>query len=121
MPAPMIRTLVPSLLLAAVAALPAAAGPVTFDWAFVGNPGNAGELSGAGAGGFGRDAIVGAVSYNYAISKTEVTNAQYTAFLNAVDPTGANGVLLAARLGNVHDAVSVAGLQFNAAEVARHV
>ena len=90
----MIRTLIPSLLLAAVAALPAVAGPVTFDWAFVGNPGNAGELSGSGAGGFGPDAIVGAVSYNYAISKHEVTNAQYTAFLNAVDPTGANALAL---------------------------
>ena len=32
----------------------------------------------------------GAVDYVYRISKHEVTNAQYTEFLNAVDPTGAN-------------------------------
>jgi formylglycine-generating enzyme required for sulfatase activity len=32
----------------------------------------------------------GAVSYEYQIGKYEVTNAQYAAFLNAVDSTGAN-------------------------------
>jgi len=80
----MTRTLIPSLLLAAVAALPAAADTVSFDWAHVGNAGNAPD---PGTG-------FGAVSYNYAISKTEVTNAQYTAFLNAVDPTGANALAL---------------------------
>ncbi|MEN1679243.1 MAG: SUMF1/EgtB/PvdO family nonheme iron enzyme [Planctomycetota bacterium] len=67
-----------------------ASAAVTFDWAVVGNARNAGELSGAGTGAFGPDKVVGAVPYNYAISKTEVTNAQYTEFLNAVDPTGAN-------------------------------
>jgi formylglycine-generating enzyme required for sulfatase activity len=30
------------------------------------------------------------VAYAYKIGKYEVTNAQYTAFLNAVDPSGAN-------------------------------
>ena len=57
---------------------------VTFDWATVGNPGNADDIHGAGYGG---------VDYTYNISKHEVTNAQYTAFLNAVDPTGANANL----------------------------
>jgi len=58
---------------------------VTFDWAYVGDVGNAGELSGAGAGGGGdaTDRICGAVNYGYSISKHEVTNAQYTEFLNA--------------------------------------
>lgn len=70
----MIRTLIPSLLLAAVAALPAAAGTVSFDWARVGNAGNAADPQ----------TSYGTVSYNYAISTTEVTNAQYTEFLNAV-------------------------------------
>ncbi len=56
---------------------------VTFDWATVGNPGN-GPDQDYGGGPFG------AVSYTYRISKHEVTNAQYTKFLNAVDPTGAN-------------------------------
>lgn len=58
----------------------ASAAPVTFDWAQVGNSGNAADPQ------TGR----GAVAYNYAISKTEVTNTQYAAFLNAVNPTGSN-------------------------------
>jgi len=49
----------------------------------VGNPGNAGELSGAGAGGYGPDRICGSVGYNYNIGKYEVTAGQYTDFLNA--------------------------------------
>ncbi|TWT97919.1 Formylglycine-generating sulfatase enzyme [Botrimarina colliarenosi] len=80
----MIRTLILPLLLAAVAGVPAAAGTVSFDFATVGNAGNAADPQ----TGFG------AVSYNYAISKHEVTNAQYTEFLNAVDPTGANSLAL---------------------------
>ena len=56
----------------------------------VGNPGNAGELSGGGAGGYGSDRICGAVAYEYNIGKYEVTAGQYTEFLNAVDPSGSN-------------------------------
>jgi formylglycine-generating enzyme required for sulfatase activity len=58
---------------------------VTIDSVPVGNAGNGGELSGsgAGAGGLGPDAIVGAVSYDYRIGSYEVTNAQYVEFLNA--------------------------------------
>jgi formylglycine-generating enzyme required for sulfatase activity len=52
---------------------------VTFEWATVGNPGNGPDDTGFGS-----------VPYVYRISKHEVTNAQYTEFLNAVDPTGAN-------------------------------
>lgn len=80
----MIRTLIPTLLMSAVVALPAMADLVTFDFAHVGNAGNAADPQTG----------YGAVSYNYAISKTEVTNAQYTKFLNAVDPTGANALAL---------------------------
>jgi len=87
---PTIAFLAASLTLAICFAPTAHAAPATFDWATVGNPGNAGELSGIGAGGFGPDAIVGAVDNTYRISKTEVTNAQYTEFLNAVDPNAAN-------------------------------
>ena len=64
---------------------------VTMDWAHIGNAGNAGELSPSGAGGLGANAVVGAVAYNYAIGKTEVSNDQYVEFLNAVaasDPYG---------------------------------
>jgi len=50
----------------------------------VGNPGNAGELSGTGAGGDGPDRICGAVDYGFNIGKYEVTAGQYCEFLNAV-------------------------------------
>jgi len=50
----------------------------------VGNAGNAGELSGAGAGGYGPDRVCGAVDYAYNIGTYEVTAGQYTEFLNAV-------------------------------------
>ena len=50
----------------------------------VGDPGNAGELSGVGAGGFGPDRICGSVGYTYNIGKYEVTAGQYTDFLNKV-------------------------------------
>ena len=53
----------------------------------VGNVGNAGELSGAGAGGYGPNRICGAVAYEYNIGKYEVTAGQYTEFLNAVADT----------------------------------
>lgn len=60
----------------------------------VGNPGNAGELSGAGAGtgGAGPDRICGAVAYIYKIGKYEVTAGQYTEFLNAVAATDTYGL-----------------------------
>jgi len=53
----------------------------------VGNPGNAGELSGEGAAGWGPDRICGAVDYVYNIGKYEITAGQYTEFLNAVGAT----------------------------------
>ena len=64
---------------------------VVIDTVPVGNPGNPGELSGAGAGGYSPDRICGAVAYAYNIGKYEVTAGQYTEFLNAVaasDPYG---------------------------------
>jgi formylglycine-generating enzyme required for sulfatase activity len=51
------------------------------------NPGNAGELSGAGAGGSGPDRICGAVGYTFRMGKFEVTAGQYCEFLNAVAAT----------------------------------
>jgi len=61
-------------------------------WVTVGNPGNTGELSGAGAGGYGPDRICGAVNYEYKIGKFEVTAGQYTEFLNAVAKTDTYGL-----------------------------
>jgi len=58
----------------------------------VGDPGNAGELSGAGAGGYGPDRVCGAVSYAYSIGKYEITAAQYTDFLNKVAATDTYGL-----------------------------
>ncbi len=69
------------------------AAATTIDTVFVGNAGNAGQLSGASVvgspsdggaptTGFGPDGVVGAVSHSYAIGTYEVTNAQYADFLN---------------------------------------
>lgn len=58
----------------------------TFDWATIENPGNPGETQPGGT--------FGAVDYSYRISKHEVTNGDYTEFLNAVDPTGVNDLAL---------------------------
>ena len=51
-------------------------------WVTVGNPGNAGELSGYSASRTER--ICGAVDYECRIGKYEVTAGQYTEFLNAI-------------------------------------
>jgi formylglycine-generating enzyme required for sulfatase activity len=67
-----------------VAMVSAAAATVSIETVPVGNTGNTGELSGAGAGGYGPDRICGAVSYTYNIGTYEVTAGQYTEFLNKV-------------------------------------
>lgn len=69
------------LTLAATAVLiSSASATVNMDWVTVGNAGNAADTTTG----------YGAVGYEYKIGKFEVTNAQYGAFLNAVDSTGAN-------------------------------
>ena len=82
-----------------VLTLAATIGLVSVSWAqaevviesvVVGNPGNAGEWSGEGAGGTGPDRVCGAVDYIYEIGRFEVTAGQYRDFLNAVDPAGSN-------------------------------
>jgi sulfatase modifying factor 1 len=60
------------------------AAPITIDTLRVGNAGNLSELQSG----------YGAVGYDYLIGKYEVTNAQYAAFLNGVDPSGANTLRL---------------------------
>jgi formylglycine-generating enzyme required for sulfatase activity len=82
-----IKSLLAAVLLGT--ALPASAASashagVSFDWVTIGNPGNAADPATG----------LGAVSYEYRISKTEVTNAQYVEFLNGVDPTGVNTLFL---------------------------
>jgi formylglycine-generating enzyme required for sulfatase activity len=66
-------------LAATTALITSATASVTIDYVPVGHAGNAADSTGYGA-----------VAYAYQIGKYEVTNAQYGAFLNAVDPTGAN-------------------------------
>ena len=70
----------------------AAAQAVTIDTVPVGNLGNAGEWSGVSYGGYGPDAIVGAVDYAYNIGRYEVTAGQYAEFLNAVAATDTYGL-----------------------------
>ncbi|MGP1309747.1 MAG: formylglycine-generating enzyme family protein, partial [Phycisphaerales bacterium] len=61
-------------LLAALFASPLAGAEVTFEWAAIGNPGNFPDVL----------TTFGTVDYPYRIATTEVTNAQYAEFLNAV-------------------------------------
>ena len=75
-----VQSLIP---LAATAALiTSAAASVTIDYVSVGHAGNVADP--------GTGSLYGAVAYAYQIGKYEVTNAQYGAFLNAVDSSGAN-------------------------------
>jgi formylglycine-generating enzyme required for sulfatase activity len=71
----------PILPVLALLATPAFA-VVNIEWVDVGHAGNAADTA--------TGSLYGAVAYAYKIGKYEVTNAQYTEFLNAVDPTGAN-------------------------------
>ena len=84
------RRLVAAMLVAVSASrqLPA---QVTFDWATVGNPGNAPDTLVMTKGAVPDSTTgYGSVGYTYQISKYDVTNAQYVQFLNAVDPAGSN-------------------------------
>ena len=83
---------------------------VAIDWVSVGDPGNVGELSGAGAGGYGPDRICGAVSYIYRIGKYEVTNAQYREFLNAKAAVGDPYGLYDTSMNNMWAGIDRSGL-----------
>ena len=62
-------------------------GLASLEMVHVGDPGNTGDVAGAGASG-----IYGAVSYQYNIGKYDVTAGQYTEFLNAVAKTDTYGL-----------------------------
>jgi formylglycine-generating enzyme len=84
------RRLGAAVLVAVASARPLTA-QVTFDWATVGNPGNAPDtlvMNKGPAADFTTG--YGSVGYTYQISKFNVTNAQYVQFLNAADPNGSN-------------------------------
>lgn len=69
-----------------------ASATVTIATVPVGDAGNPGELSGAGAGGYGADRICGSVEYAYNIGQYEVTASQYCSFLNAKAKTDTYGL-----------------------------
>ena len=64
----------------AIALSTPASAVLTMDYVSVGDAGNAADPA--------TGSLYGAVAYAYQIGKYEVTNAQYTEFLNAVNPTG---------------------------------
>jgi formylglycine-generating enzyme len=70
------------VVMAGIALTTPAFAAVTIDYVPVGHAGNA-AVPATGS-------LYGAVAYAYQIGKYEVTNGQYTEFLNAVDATGAN-------------------------------
>jgi formylglycine-generating enzyme required for sulfatase activity len=74
------------------------ASAVTIDWANVGGAGNAADDTGFGS-----------VASGYAISKYEITNAQYRDFLNAVADTDTNG-LYNANMGSSPDGITQLGI-----------
>jgi sulfatase modifying factor 1 len=69
-----------------IAAVPFTAQAVTMDWVTVGGAGNVGDAQ-ESCRDCGPGTNFGAVPYEYQIGKYEVTNAQYTEFLNVVAAT----------------------------------
>lgn len=73
------------LVMAACLVLTGPVSAITVDWVTVGDLGNEGYQRMTHP-----PVAVGSVSYEYRIMKYEWTNTQYVAFLNSVDPEGAN-------------------------------
>jgi formylglycine-generating enzyme required for sulfatase activity len=73
-------------------------GELTFEWATVGNPGNAADTTGFGS-----------VGNEYRIAKHEVTNVQYTEFLNAVAATDSNGLYHASMGSDARGGITLGG------------
>ena len=78
---------------------------VTFNWATVGDAGNAADTT-----------TYGAVSSVYNIATTEVNLIQYTEFLNAVDPNGLN--LNSLYNGSMATDLNIAGVSFTSGAAA---
>jgi len=99
------RPLATALLLGAAA--PASA--VTIDWVTVGSPGNAADTEVSTRDG---TCCYGAVAYTYRISKYEVTNAQYTEFLNAkaaADPLALYNTNMGSVMGSAFGGITRSG------------
>jgi formylglycine-generating enzyme required for sulfatase activity len=78
-----------------------AASAVNIDWVTVGGAGNACDTQTNGC--------FGAVAQEFRIAKTEVTNTQYTEFLNAVAATDTNG-LFNGNMGGVLGGITQSGI-----------
>lgn len=79
------------LLAALMLAVPA--GAITMGWTLIGNPGNTADPEPLTQKcGPANNSPCGSVVYTYYISRHEVTNAQYSAFLNAVAASDPNGL-----------------------------
>ncbi len=85
---------------------------INIDFVTIGNAGNGGELSGAGAGGFGPDRVCGAVNYTYCMGRYEVTNAQYCEFLKAVASSDTYS-LYHPNMGGTHGGITQSGSSNN--------
>lgn len=88
---PILRRRAVALSLAAAALAAPAVSAVTIDWVTVGSPGNAADDYYLNCG-LSNDSPCGAVAAPYEIGKYEVTNAQYTEFLNSVAADDTNGL-----------------------------
>jgi len=78
--------------------------PLVIELVEVDDPGNSPDATGYGA-----------VSHAYSIGKFEVTNAEYAAFLNAVDPDGVNALQL--YKDSMGEAQSMGGIGFDSESV----
>lgn len=81
-----------------------ASGQVTFEWATVGNVGNAADPLNSGT-----IPGIGSVGNEYRIAKHEVTNEQYAVFLNAVAATDTNNLYTALMGSNSRGGITRAG------------
>ena len=78
---------------------------VSFTWATVGDPNNPADPLNSGS-----VPGIGSVGYTYKIATTEVNLNQYTAFLNVVDPSGANPYSI--YISNLATDMNAAGISY---------
>jgi len=71
---------------------------ISMSYVTVGNPGNAADPA--------TGSLYGSVSYTYDIGEYDVTDSQYAAFLNGVDPSGANTLALYSPQGDAEYGVT---------------
>jgi formylglycine-generating enzyme required for sulfatase activity len=88
----------PFLLAAGLLAASSASAAIVIDTVFVGDAGNANDTTG-----------LGAVTYDYYIGTHEVTNSQYTAFLNAVAATDTYSLYNSNMDSSTHGGITQAG------------